>query len=42
MDKKEKRELLIEFFLYFRDHGEEGIYDTVEEFVDRFLKQLAE
>jgi hypothetical protein len=32
------RELLIDFFLHFRNNGENNIGMTIEEFVDDYLK----
>ena len=33
------RDLLIKFFMYFRDNGEKNIGMTIEQFVDGFLSQ---
>ena len=33
------RELLIKFFMFFRDNGEKNIGMTIEQFVDGFLSQ---
>ena len=33
------KELLIKFFIYFRDNGEKNIGMTIEQFVDGFLYQ---
>ena len=33
-----ERELLIDFFIFFRDNGEVGIGLTIEQFVDEYLK----
>ena len=33
-----ERELLIDFFMFFRDNGENGIGMTIEQFVDEYLK----
>ena len=37
-DVGNRRELLCDFFKYFRDNGEANIGMTIEEFVDGFLK----
>ena len=37
-ESDEKRQLLIEFFMFFRDNGSNYIGLTIEEFVDLFLK----
>ena len=34
------RDLLIKFFIYFRDNGEKNIGMTIEQFVDGFLYQI--
>ena len=36
--KKEERNQLIDFFLFFRDNGENHIGLTINEFVDLYLK----
>ena len=33
------RDLLIKFFIFFRDNGEKNIGMTIEQFVDGFLSQ---
>ena len=33
------RDLLIKFFMYFRDNGEKNIGMTIEQFVDMFLSE---
>ena len=33
------KELLIEFFLFFRENGEKYLGLTIEQLVDEFLKQ---
>jgi len=33
-----EQELLIDFFKYFRDNGEQHIGMTIEEFVNEYLK----
>ncbi len=37
---KYHRKLLIDFFKYFRDNGENNIGMTIEDFVDGFIKSL--
>jgi len=39
--KKEERNQLIDFFLFFRDNGENHIGLTINEFVDLYLKSNA-
>jgi len=34
-----ERELLIKFFMYFRDNGEQNIGLSIEQFVDKFLNE---
>lgn len=35
--KREQRDLLIDFFIFFRNKGEENIGMTIEEFVDNYI-----
>jgi len=37
--EQNQRDLLIDFFLFFRNNGENHIWKTVEEFVDMYINQ---
>ena len=39
-DVSNQRELLIDFFMHFRDKGEQNIGMTIEQFVDDYLSNL--
>ena len=39
MTHEQKRQLLIDFFMFFRDKGKTYIDMNIEQFVDEYLKQ---
>lgn len=39
MTKKERKKDLLNFFLFFRNNGEQLIGITIEQLVDKYLKQ---